>query len=204
MKKKISLSRCVFNKKNYNNNNVEDVLQRIKNGINRQHIDLIETIRNTDEKWLRDLNKESLNVWQPNGLFGNKRADSLIELNGLMYFDIDDLENPEEVKNKLKTLKYVYAAWLSASGKGIGFLCYTAGLTADNFKSTWKTIENEINATTLHDIEFDTSVSSISKPNYISYDPDIYVSEDVKAYEAVNEFKKYSRPHSLPFFASAK
>lgn len=114
--------------------------------------------------------------WTPNASFNDshRRTDKLKELSGFIYCDIDGVE-PNEAKAIVSQLSFVYAAWKSLSGTGIGFLIKAGHLTADNFKTQYQALSSYFEAS--YEIKLDKT-SDFTRTNVFSYDPDIYINAE--------------------------
>lgn len=119
------------------------------------------------------LKVNSVMTWCPNASFNNnhRKTSNLKELTGYVYCDIDGID-PKEAKQLVSTLPFVYAAWASLSGTGIGFLV-KANWGVDNFKSNYAALSKYFLDT--HNIELDKT-SDFTRTNVFSYDPNIYIN----------------------------
>lgn len=131
---------------------------------------------------------------------------------GYIYCDIDDYEglidndkfsptNEEEAKIYTWELltggmfPFIKAVWKSFGGSGFGFLIAVEGLefnqskNINNFTSTWKSLETIL---AKHGVMLDPATKDITRPNVLSYDPDIFITEDdeVEAFVAVEPKQK--------------
>jgi len=118
-------------------------------------------------------NKSETPTFTPNGTFTKKRSlDNLESLTGLIYLDIDH----ETDRMKIHDLPFIYSYWKSFSGIGYGLLVSISGLTQDNFRSSWSYLNDYFGKM---DINLDPHSKDISRQCVISYDPDIYINNDV-------------------------
>jgi len=158
---------------------IESVLQAIKNG---RYKDKVDNIRNcTEEYKIRSLKAEL-----PCALFSGEFAKpieksredgekyisyrddkSLTSHSGFVPIDIDDIDNIESVKKDLINNPYIYALWLSSSGKGLHGLVRIGdgNKHTQHYKALLETIKG-----------LDPTARNPSRVLYLSYDPDIYIN----------------------------
>lgn len=127
------------------------------------------------------------------GVFPEQRnLTNLVNLSGLMYFDIDE----DIDKSLLYEIPEVYAAWSSLSGKGVGFLIKVKGLNTTNYNSTYKAFCEK------YEFNFD-SLPDWTRLNIISYDPDIHINENCDEFEAVEPSKDLTVVIKKPIIESS-
>lgn len=114
--------------------------------------------------------------YTPNASFhdNHRKTSKVNKLSGLVYCDIDNVD-PVEAKRVVSKLRFVYAAWSSLSGTGIGFLVKASHLTPENFKQQYQALSSYFNK--IHRIELDKT-SDITRTNVFSYDPEIYINQN--------------------------
>lgn len=116
------------------------------------------------------------------GVFSQRKISGLVEPSGFICIDIDDV-NPAEVKAKLATDKYTFAAWVSVGGKGV------AAVFRINPKKHAESFEGlQEYLFTQHSIIVDPSGRDVSRARFVSYDEDIYINEGAA------KFDKYPPP----------
>ena len=115
------------------------------------------------------------------GTFSRRSNNDIIDLSGLMYFDIDESVKKEDVI----AIPEVIAVWESLSGKGLGFIIGTVGVTRDNFISTYN------HFTSQYDLPIDR-LHDISRLNILSYDNNMLMKDGVlfKAIDPVIETRQ--------------
>ena len=155
--------------------------------------DLVQQIRTSDdEDQIREL-KRKLPCVLFSGVFDipikKTRADntyyesyrtdeSLSTHSRFIPFDIDDINDVEKYKADAHKDEYIYALWVSPSGKGLHGLVKIA----DGNKH-----EQHYNALLKRYPMFDTTARNPSRVLYASYDPTIYINEDSKTFFEVIE-----------------
>lgn len=110
----------------------------------------------------------------------NKVQENITYRNQLILIDIDldSFCNLEEIFEKLKQDPYTKMVHLSFSGDGFVVIVEMSEIDAKkNFKLIFKKLEKYYKET--YDITIDPSCSNIGRLRYISYDPNIYIKENV-------------------------
>jgi hypothetical protein len=96
----------------------------------------------------------------------------------LMYFDMDDVEDVLNVKQRIINLygDFVSFVCISPSGRGISIIIQIENeITRENFDMIWYSIRlNEFK-----DENIDTNSTGIGRPMFLSYDPDVYFNPNV-------------------------
>jgi hypothetical protein len=114
-------------------------------------------------------------VFTPTGIFNHRSLAGLEEYNGLMCLDIDHVEDPQSLKEKCKKLNYVYAAFITPSGKGLKVMIKSPA-TSENYR--------EIEAKVAEAFSLDTGAirdnhcKDVARIQFVSYDPELYINEN--------------------------
>lgn len=150
---------------------IMQVLQEIATDKYRVQIEKIRSQENPSKSPLKD----KLPLFTPTGLFDHRSIAGLVHYNGIICLDIDNIEDPESLKSKCKTLPYVYAAFITPSGHGLKVLVKTNATS-----ETYKKVESEIALTFQNDTGAirDNHCKDIARIQYVSYDPNIYINEN--------------------------
>lgn len=107
------------------------------------------------------------------GTFSTRRDDGLVDHSGLIAIDIDELQEPGKMKEKLSKDPYVYAAFVSIGGKG---LCVVFKITSSKHREAFRGISEYLfNA---YKVVVDPTSINVSRLRFVSYDPDLYLSSD--------------------------
>ncbi len=154
-------------------------LERIKNGKSKQLIEELRAMSFEDYQ----KNKSKLPAVCFNGTFKHRSALGLKKKSGLIILDFDKFDSFEAVENfKAELIKdeYIFAAWISPSGKGLKVL---VKIPVDNyhkeyFDSLKKHFDNP---------NWDDSGSDIPRVCYESYDADIYINFESKQWIEIEE-----------------
>lgn len=164
---------------------------------NPEILDLIEYLRDTKEGvWYtivtecrsiqdydeRKLFKKTMPTACLSGEFSYRADKNLVVHNSVLAMDLDNVENIDIVRTQLEKDKYVFSCFLSTGGGGFRALLKVDPLKHNEaFKGACQYFWNE------YGIKCDSN-SSISKPYIVSFDKDLYLSDDI---DSVPVFKKY-------------
>jgi hypothetical protein len=127
--------------------------------------------------------KDWLPCFTPTGVFNHRSLAGLQEYNGVICLDIDHIEDPSELKNRVATFDYVHAAFITPSGKGLKVIIVTDA-TVENYKE----VEEQVAQRFLEDTGAarDNRCKDIARIQFISYDPELYYNPESTLFE----FKK--------------
>jgi len=131
--------------------------------------------------------KDWLPCFTPTGTFSHRSIKGMESYNGIICLDIDHVDNPSDLKEDVKKLPWVHAAFITPSGKGLKVLVLT-----DSDVESYKATEEKVAAMFRDSVNFirDNRCKDIARIQFISYDPDLYynsVSEIVeKAIEEIS------------------
>jgi len=119
--------------------------------------------------------KNKIPVFTPTGVFNHRSIKGLEIYNGIICLDLDGVEDPRSLKNVCKTLPYVYAAFITPSGKGLKVIIKTSSNTED-----YKKTEELVSKRFFEDTGFmrDNHCKDIARIQFLSYDPDLYYNEN--------------------------
>lgn len=160
----------------------EDLYELIKNC---PHKDFINKLRNLKQSNSPDYKKEKKklpNITPHLKTDKRKSVDGEFEKNfhsftQLMYFDIDDVKNIIEVKQRIinEYKDILTLVCISPSGNGISILIRVEfDLTTGNFMQIW----NSIRLNEFGDENIDMKSTGIIRAMFISSDPDVYFNPD--------------------------
>jgi len=153
--------------------------------IGGSHRGLIETIRHLKQNgndYYKTL-KESLPNITPHvdvkerKLEDDHFTENFICFTGLLYFDLDNVKNVLQEKQRIieQYGSEVALVCLSPSGAGITILVRVSNeITKGTFPFIW----NKVRTTLLKDEKVDTKATGIGRAMFISYDPDVYINND--------------------------
>jgi hypothetical protein len=118
--------------------------------------------------------KNKIPVFTPTGIFNHRSIKGLELYNGVICLDLDGVDNPTDLKEMCKTLNYVYAAFITPSGKGLKVIIKTSA-TKDEYKQIEEIVSNRF----FKDTGFmrDNHCKDIARIQFLSYDPNLYYNE---------------------------
>jgi hypothetical protein len=185
-------------------------LAAIRNGEKKLDILRMRSVVGTDhDEYDRIKSTLPANIFAGKFVGGHAVTD-LVEYNRLMTLDIDKL-NAEQlisVKQNLKKDPYVFAFWLSPSGKGYkGLVLLDYGNIDLMDKKYWhREAFNQLSKYFKghYNIELDIKCKDVPRLCFVSYDPNLCVKDEVVAFpvepiEEVKEAKKEAEHHRKAF-----
>jgi hypothetical protein len=143
--------------------------------------------KNSSQKNL--IKNKRLDFIIPSGTFQYREKGGLIFLSNLICWDLDNLENLEEIKKNLSTDEKTLLIHVSPSGKGLKLFSKFNNLTVDNYGDCWdfgKSYFSEKYSIGLKN--FDTQTKDISRACYVSWDKEAYYNKNAISFEL--EIKK--------------
>jgi hypothetical protein len=145
------------------------VLNEIASELYRSKIEEIRKEENPSKSPLKD----RLPVFTPTGRFSYRSMAGLEEYNGLICLDIDGVPDPESLKERCKSLDWVYSAFVTPSGQGLKVMVKTNAT-----KETYKQIEIQVAEAFLEatGCSRDNHCKDIARIQFVSYDPNIYIN----------------------------
>jgi len=162
--------------------NLQQVYEFIKTSPNAGLIETIRHLKSKNDSYYREL-KLKLPVITPHveatarKLAGDEFDKHLKSFTQLMYFDIDNVSNVHEEKQRIinKYKDFVSLVCISPSGAGISiFIQIENELTKDNFNIIWNSIrDNELAGENI-----DVKANGIARAMFLSFDPDVYFNPD--------------------------
>lgn len=160
------------------------VVERIK--IPKENVlKIINAIRQEEDKDKRNEIKRNLPAVCYAGLFERRGSSGLKQLNGIIVVDIDNYDNAryytaENVREKIASLKYTLAAWLSPSGKGVHALIMTDNKDVTLYKLYYNAIVKELETIGIY---ADTNASDYARLLFFSVDEKIYFNPDCDTFK---------------------
>jgi hypothetical protein len=140
---------------------------------------LLSSIQNG--KWKKDIEKCQINKsWKkelpcftPTGIFKQRNARGLEKYNGIICLDIDHVDNPENLKQKCKSIPWIWVAFVTPSGKGLKIL-----VLSKPELSQFQTIEAQIARAFFEATGFlrDEKCKDLARLQFVSYDPRIFIN----------------------------
>jgi len=110
------------------------------------------------------------------GKFKERQMSGLIQHSGFICIDIDDVD-PEELKSLLCSDKYVYAAFVSAGGKGLALM---VKINPDKHAEAFEGLQEYL--FTNYQVVVDPSCRDVSRARFVSYDPYMFLNEKAEKF----------------------
>lgn len=160
---------------------VQEVLEQIKKGYWKKKVEDIQYhINNGDNKQVSEL-KSKLPAFTISATYkGKRKPENLESYSGLLHLDYDKLDNIKDVKSKIISNPFTYAAFVSPSGKGLKVL-----VKCDNNMSSHTFAFNALRH--YYDdflkVKSDKSVKDVLRLCFVSYDSDLYLNENSKVFK---------------------
>ncbi len=158
---------------------LHDFFNDIKNG---RWQDQVLYIRNLKDKDDRRVEKQKCPLVTISGSFHERKDAAIRKHSGFIAIDIDNIPNAETAKDLVSDDPYVYAAFLSISGKGV-CLIFRIDHTrhTDAFDGICAYLYDQ------YQLVVDQTGRNVSRARFISYDPHIIINEKAQL------FKKYPK-----------
>jgi hypothetical protein len=175
----ISIYKNIHDVKSKDTVHLDVFLEAIKSGKWQDQIIKIRVIKEHDE---RQQAKKNLPYVTISGIFTESRSiNGLTNHSGFISMDIDNLNaDVEGVRNLLSNDPYVYSCFTSASGTG---LCVLFKIDPEKHREAFDGIADYL--IKQFQLIVDPSGKDVSRPRYVSYDPDLFINEKALT------FKKY-------------
>lgn len=124
--------------------------------------------------------KDWLPCFTPTGTFSHRSIKGMESYNGIICLDIDHVNDPSDLKNEVKKLPWVHAAYITPSGKGLKVIVRTNS-SPENYKLT----EEKVAALFRDSVNFvrDNRCKDIARIQFISYDPDLFYNPESEIIE---------------------
>jgi hypothetical protein len=168
---KVTFFKNVFDKNAPHHVSVSTALDRIKKGQSKTTIDAVRS-GNKDAK-------KKLPVVCFSGEFASRADDALFEHSGILVLDFDHID-VAQAKGALATDDYVYSCWVSPSGDGLKALVKVTNPERhrDHFRALRTYFRKQ------YDLEVDESGINESRACFESYDPELILNPESKAFGA--------------------
>jgi hypothetical protein len=159
---------------------VQKVLEQIKIGFWKEQIEDIQYhINNGDIKQANGL-KSKLPAFTISATYtGKRKKENVKSYSGLLHLDYDKLDNIQDVKSKIISNPYTYAAFVSPSGKGLKVL-----VKCDNDLSTHTYAFNALRSyyDNLLGVASDKNIKDVLRICFVSYDSNMYLNKNSKVF----------------------
>jgi hypothetical protein len=122
--------------------------------------------------------KSQAPYFTPSGVFLKRNNESIKEYSGLIAIDFDDVSNISSCFAKLIKDQYTYSCFRSISGTG---LCALVKINSEKHLESFLGLQEYY--WQLLKIPIDKACKDLSRPRYISYDPDLYINDKSKTFK---------------------
>ena len=125
-------------------------------------------LKGEEEKYKQE--KKELNAVTISGTFFERKAADLIDHSGILQIDIDKVENPSMLRDKIAQDQHIISAFLSPSNQGVkALMLIPADHTLHNeiFLAAEKYFEEHYN------VQVDKSCKDVGRLMFVSFDPDL-------------------------------
>ncbi len=152
-------------------------------------------IRSISDKQERKFAKEKVGSVTVSGIFNSRLDKEILTASGFIGMDIDDLKNPQEVKEQLQKDPYIYAIFVTIGGHGLCVIFKTNPKKShrDQFFSISKYLFETYN------IVVDPSGINESRNRYVSWDPDGYHNTSARTFDIKYEKPKTEKVQDVVF-----
>lgn len=179
---KISLFGKITNINHPQEYDIDKVLDIIKNDTYFYVADKVDAVRKATTKDDKETAKMKLPAVTWNGTFKTKNRSDLIHYSSFTALDFDHIpaEKMDEFGKWLQSFPYVYAYYITPSGKG-----YKAIILHDNYEPLYHyDLYNQL--LELFDCpEKDTSTTDLARGNFLSYDPNLWKNPNPQPFHFV-------------------
>lgn len=153
---------------------------------------LLESIRKEKEKNKKNKLKEGLSYVTFAGTFKKRSNKELIKSSGFACFDIDDINNLKEIKQKIIKDKYTHLLFVSPSGNGLKCIVKIPEVKSDEeYKKYWLSLENYYKFP-----KNDVATKDISRACYLSVDKQPYFNSNSEVY--TKKVEDISKVENIP------
>ena len=155
--------------------NIGTLLEAIRNGQDEIQINRLRNLLQEGKKDEYNRDKKKLPAFTTSGKFSKRNVNGLLDHSGIIQIDIDKVENPAELRDKLIQDKHICAAFISPSGKGVKCLMLTLA-DPTKHKAAFNTAENYLKDH--YNVEIDKACKDVSRLCFVSYDADLRTNPD--------------------------
>lgn len=189
----------IYNTKISKKINVGEFLNYVKFGTFKALADKVARAKTKKER--QELKAKTLPYVTVSGVFSERKESGLLGHSGVIAVDLDNLEDIESTKSTLSNDPYTLSIFKSVSGLG---LCVIIQITTkpENHKGHFRWIEKYYFDT--YGLVIDAACKDVSRPRYISSDPDIIIKSTSKKAGKLNEPAKTSRPKTINYIATSE
>lgn len=136
--------------------------------------DIVHAVRViSDKKQRDDLKKKTIPIVTISGTFTKRNDQGIKDKSGFIAIDIDNVDDPHELKSLVCPDKYVVAAFTSVSGRG---LCVVFNINPEKHRESFNGISEYLFEH--YNIVCDPTSVNPSRARFVSWDADMYISSN--------------------------
>ena len=129
-----------------------------------------------------NLKVKLLPVICPSGTFSSRRDSAIIDYNGIICLDLDDVSDIKGMKALAKQFPHTLGTMVSPSGTGLKIFILTDLTDPGRHSDLYHHLGDIMGFKRRLDLKFDPSCSNPSRACFMSYDKDIWVNESATPY----------------------
>ena len=162
-----------------------DVLDSIKHLSQELKSCIGQIRRETDHNKQNELKVKLLPVFCFSGTFSERNDTGLIDFNPIICLDLDNVNDLNAERERLKKLPYVLSIFTSPTGTGLKVLVYHDLKDPNHHKTLYGELGNEMGLTGRTDLKFDLSCSNVSRACFFSADQKLWLNKEVEPYHFI-------------------
>ena len=174
---------------------IRPILEAIRDGQYERQINRLRNYLKDGKKEEYDRDKKKLPAFTISGKFNTREATDLLEHSGIMQIDIDKVENPTDLRDRLIQDPHICAAFISPSGKGVKCLILS-NPDYTKHKAAFIACENHLKAR--YNVQIDEACKDVNRLCFVSYDADLRTNPDASPILIPEEAPKI-RPQKKSF-----
>jgi hypothetical protein len=170
---------------------LDEITEIIRDGMFRRQVEFLQ--QTLTEKGIEAYgkSKKELPAFTPSGKFeGGRKPTYLKEYSKLIILDIDKLkvEQVNELRSKINNCPYTHCSFVSPSGLGLKIIVKIRS-KLENHKQAFNTVKFYYEG--LLGIQIDPSGKDVTRLCFFSYDPELFMNPDSKAFPVNKERADY-------------
>ena len=118
----------------------------------------------------------------PSGTFSERNDAALLQYNGVVCLDLDDVSSPRDMRDMAKAFQHTLAVMTSPTGSGIKVFILTDSTEPTRHSDLYHHLGDVTGFKKRPDVKFDPSCSNPSRACFFSYDKDLWINYDVVPY----------------------
>lgn len=159
-----------------------DVLDSIKHPSAELKSCISQIRHETDHNKQDELKVKLLPVFCFSGVFSERKDDGLIGFNPIICLDLDDVNDLDAERERLKSIPYVLAFFTSPTGTGLKVLVHHTLSKSTYHKDLYNDLGKAMGFIGRTDLKFDLSCSNVSRACFLSADPKLWLNKDTEPY----------------------